>query len=102
MFASHIKPWRDSNNRERLDPRNGVAACPVHDSAFDTGLLTINGKMKILRAGKLRASLVTDWRAEDYFGERAVGNRLIVPDGADEPKKRYLKFHRQHVFKNAV
>jgi putative restriction endonuclease len=37
LLAGHIKPWRDSTPIERLDPRNGLAACPAHDVAFDTG-----------------------------------------------------------------
>jgi predicted restriction endonuclease len=28
-----------SSATERLDPRNGLAACPSHDVAFDTGYL---------------------------------------------------------------
>ena len=43
LLAGHIKPWKDSTPGERLDPRNGLAACPAHDVAFDTGLLTVNG-----------------------------------------------------------
>ena len=39
LVASHIKPWKDSSPRERLDHRNGLAACPTHDAAFDAGLL---------------------------------------------------------------
>jgi putative restriction endonuclease len=35
LVASHIKPWRDSTSSERLDYRNGVAACPTHDAAFE-------------------------------------------------------------------
>ena len=41
LLAGHIKPWRDSTHRERLDLSNGLAACPSHDVAFDTGLLTV-------------------------------------------------------------
>ena len=33
----------DSTSAERLDPRNGLAACPAHDVAFDTGKITVNG-----------------------------------------------------------
>ncbi|WP_407664684.1 HNH endonuclease [Micromonospora tarensis] len=32
LVASHIKPWRVSTHAERLDPRNGLAACPTHDA----------------------------------------------------------------------
>ena len=45
--AGHIKPWKDSSAGERLDPRNGLAACPSHDVAFDTGMLTVTADLKI-------------------------------------------------------
>jgi putative restriction endonuclease len=47
LLAGHIKPWKDSTPSERLDPRNGLAAFPAHDAAFDTGLLAINGGLRI-------------------------------------------------------
>jgi hypothetical protein len=43
LLAGHIKPWKDSTSTERLDMRNGLAACPAHDVAFDTGLLATVG-----------------------------------------------------------
>jgi putative restriction endonuclease len=53
LVASHVKPWAASTSRERLDPRNGVSACTIHDSAFDTGLLTIQRDLTIRRAPAL-------------------------------------------------
>lgn len=35
LKASHIKPWRSSNNTERLDVYNGLLLIPNLDSAFD-------------------------------------------------------------------
>jgi putative restriction endonuclease len=35
LRASHIKPWRDSNHAERLDPYNGLLLAPGYDAAFD-------------------------------------------------------------------
>jgi len=96
LMASHIKPWRDSTNRERLDHRNGIAACPVHDSAFDTGLLMVNGGLKIHRAQPLLRSLVADEGVERYFGGHVLGERLMVPRGGEPPNPRYLRWHREH------
>ena len=31
LYASHIKPWKDSNNEERLDPYNGFVLCSLHN-----------------------------------------------------------------------
>jgi putative restriction endonuclease len=42
LLASHTKPWGDSFSRERLIYRNGLAACPAHDAAFDSGLLSVD------------------------------------------------------------
>jgi putative restriction endonuclease len=47
LVAGHIKPWKDNGPSERLDLRNGLAACPDHDVAFDTGLLTVGAGLQI-------------------------------------------------------
>jgi putative restriction endonuclease len=47
LLAGHIKPWQDSSAAERLDPRDGLAACPSRDVAFDTGMLTVTADLKI-------------------------------------------------------
>jgi putative restriction endonuclease len=47
LLAGHIKPWKDSSAIEWLDPRNGLAACPSHDVAFDKGMLTESADLKI-------------------------------------------------------
>ncbi|RBN37554.1 hypothetical protein DMN50_29890, partial [Priestia megaterium] len=31
LVASHIKPWKDCNDKERLDLNNGLLLCPNHD-----------------------------------------------------------------------
>ncbi|MCI6530224.1 MAG: HNH endonuclease, partial [Mesosutterella sp.] len=40
LLASHIKPWRLSDNCERLDPCNGLLLSPALDRAFDRGFIT--------------------------------------------------------------
>ena len=47
LRAGHIKSWAASSDKERLDVRNGIAACPTHDAAFDSGLLSVNGGLRI-------------------------------------------------------
>lgn len=101
LLASHIKPWCEATGRERLDPRNGIAACPVHDSAFDTGLLTVNGGLRIHRAERLEVSLIEDKGTERYFGQAVLRERLLVPEGAPGPGARYLAWHKEHVFRAA-
>jgi putative restriction endonuclease len=98
LLASHIKPWRDSDPRERLDHRNGVAACPTHDVAFDTGLLTVNGGLRIHVADRLARTAAAEDVAGYYFRKPPLGERLLLPEGADPPGAAYLRWHRDRVF----
>jgi putative restriction endonuclease len=102
LVASHIKPWARSTNQERLDPLNGIAACPTHDAAFDSGLLTVNGGLRIHRAEPLRVSMVADEGTELYFGERVLGARLILPPARRGPDPGYLRYHHQHIFQGRL
>ena len=47
--ASHIKPWCESLNEERLDPFNGLPLIATIDALFDAGLISFdaNGTMLI-------------------------------------------------------
>ncbi|WP_159017619.1 HNH endonuclease [Cognatiluteimonas profundi] len=43
LRASHCKPWRESNNEERLDPNNGLPLVATLDALFDAGLIAFDG-----------------------------------------------------------
>jgi putative restriction endonuclease len=98
LMAGHIKPWKDSTPSERLDPRNGLAACPAHDVAFDTGMLTVNGGLRIHLARPLADAVATDPLARQYYGRPPLHDVLLLPDGAQAPAVKYLDWHRQNVF----
>ena len=98
LIASHIKPWAKSDSLERLDARNGVAACPTHDAAFDTGLLTINGGLRIHRARRLEEEAEVNESVGRFFRPPLLLDRATFPAGSLTPKKRYLDYHRAEVF----
>ncbi len=98
LMAGHIKPWKDSTPTERLDPRNGLAACPAHDVAFDTGLLTVNGGLRIHVARALADATRTDPLARQYYGRPPLCDTLLLPTGAQAPGRKYLDWHRQNIF----
>ncbi|MFV1959462.1 MAG: HNH endonuclease [Planctomycetota bacterium] len=98
LVASHIKPWRECAAAERLDFRNGIAACPTHDVAFDEGLLAVNGGLRIHRARPLEDLMVRDAPAARFFGDRILGPRLHLPSNAEPPAEKYLRYHLEHVF----
>lgn len=50
LIASHIKPWRESSDSERLDPANGLLLAAHADKLFDRHLLSFQ-----LQRGDLRS-----------------------------------------------
>ncbi len=40
LRASHIRPWRESSNADRLNPDNGLLLAAHLDAAFDQGLIS--------------------------------------------------------------
>jgi putative restriction endonuclease len=95
--ASHIKPWRVSSPAERLDVRNGLASCPTHDVAFDTGLITVNGGFRIHVRPHLQRAAESDVATRAAFGRPPMADRLILPAGALTPQANYLAWHNENV-----
>jgi putative restriction endonuclease len=98
FFAGHIKPWRDSSPKERLDVRNGLAACPAHDIVFDNGLMTVDLDFSIRVAPALAAAIESDERARHFYGSPPLSQALILPATAQLPGSKYLGWHRKRVF----
>jgi putative restriction endonuclease len=97
LLAGHIKPWKNSTPGERLDPRNGLAACPPHDVAFDICLLTVNGGLRIRVARSLADAVRTDQMARQYYGQPPLRESLLLPAGALAPAPKYVDWHRQKI-----
>jgi hypothetical protein len=83
LRASHVKPWRESTNDERLDPANGLLLAAHLDALFDNELISF---------------------ADD--GEMLVSNRIGVADqqllripqrlrlSLNRKEKAFLTLHR--------
>ena len=48
LRASHIKPWADSNNKERLDSNNGLLLIATLDALFDRFHITFTDEGEML------------------------------------------------------
>jgi HNH endonuclease len=59
LRASHIKPWRDSNNTERLDVFNGFLLAPGCDAAFDAGFISFSPEGEIQISPRLDQGALT-------------------------------------------
>ncbi|HEX9806548.1 MAG TPA: HNH endonuclease [Alteraurantiacibacter sp.] len=88
LVASHIVPWR-TNKAARLDPRNGICLNPLHDRAFDEGLITLNKDMSV----RCSPSFIFPNAVRDLFEGQAA--RLPTKF---RPLPEYLEYHRDSVF----
>jgi len=53
LRASHLKPWRESNNTERLSPGNGLLLSPTLDALLDAFLISFSASGRILMSKSL-------------------------------------------------
>ena len=91
LIASHIKPWDKSDNKEKTDPKNGFMLTPTYDKLFDRGFITFDDDKKLIVSPWL--SQMTQKRLKIHTG--LVIERLPL----DDKRKKYLKYHREHIFK---
>jgi hypothetical protein len=94
LRASHCKPWRDSNNEERLNGENGLLLTPSIDHLFDRGFISFED------AGRLIISPVADTESLRRMGietEQPV-NVGIFSQG----QRAFLDYHRSSVLLRAV
>lgn len=94
LIASHCKPWRDSDNAERLDGENGLLLTPSIDHLFDRGFISFE------RNGELLVSPVAHEVSLRKMGV-PIGQRVNV-GGFSQGQRRYLEYHRESVFLQAV
>jgi len=57
LMASHIIPWRASNNSERLNPYNSLLLTPNYDKLFDKGYISFDEKGNIILSNKIEVSV---------------------------------------------
>jgi len=88
LRASHIRPWVDSDNRQRLDGHNGLMLSPHVDHLFDGGYISFEQHGHVLVAPDIN-SVVEDW---------ALPIETIGSPFSDE-QEHYLAYHRAHCFR---
>jgi putative restriction endonuclease len=93
LVASHVKPWRDSSNEERLDGENGLLLTPTIDHLFDKGFISFEND------GDLIISPVTDTVSLQRMG--IPTDREINVGPFSQGQRRFLDYHRDNVLRAA-
>lgn len=96
LVASHIVPW-SSDEKNRLNPHNGLALSALHDKAFDLGVITVDEDYRVVVSSQ-------DSDTKDLFFMSAIACFHGAPIALPEkfyPAARFLAFHREHIFQQA-
>jgi putative restriction endonuclease len=81
---------------ERLNVRNGIALSRLHDAAFDVGLITFDGELRLKLSKGLKPYLPQKTVAECFAAYE--GEPLRLPKGAVLPDEAFLAVHRAKAF----
>jgi hypothetical protein len=82
--ASHIKPWSQSTNGERLNPANGIFLAAHIDALFDRGLISFANDGSMLLSPQI-----------DTGERRRLGIPKPLRRKPDWQEKRFFQYHRR-------
>ena len=85
LIASHIKPWSESSDEERLDIENGILLSPIYDALFDRYYISFQDNGEIILSKRLKKFNLKE------IG--ITGNEKI--ESLNDKNKFYLQHHRK-------
>jgi putative restriction endonuclease len=92
LIASHIVPW-SKDEKNRLNPMNGLCLNALHDRAFDKGLITISADdYSIKISSKLKKKNVVESIGWNFL--KLEGESILLPDKF-LPSRELLKIHNE-------
>ncbi len=94
LVASHTKPWRDSDNDERLNGENGFVLTPTIDHLFDRGFISFENNGRLIVSP--RADLVS-------LARMGIDPTQVTHVGAfSSGQKQFLDYHREFILRQAA
>jgi hypothetical protein len=90
LRASHIKPWKDSSDEEKLHGCNGLLLAPHIDHLFDKGLISFTNSGDLLISPRLDRGILRAW---------GIASELNVGI-FNEEQAGFLEYHRTVVFRD--
>jgi 5-methylcytosine-specific restriction enzyme A len=92
LIASHIVPWKEASDEERLDVENGILLSPTYDALFDQHLITFDNKGNIQLSNSIEDSA---YQKIGVTGSERLGSKCI-----SEGMLNYLDIHQREFQSN--
>lgn len=90
LVASHILPW-GAYPEERLNVRNGLCLSRLHDAAFDRGLVSFDGNLRLVLSSRLKGEVSQRAILENFVAYE--GMALQIPEDGALPQLEFLAAH---------
>lgn len=84
LMNHHIKSWLKSTKEERVNPRNSIILCSLHDALFENGLLSLSDQYEVIFSSDV------DIREQGI----SIDLKFDQPK-QDPPAAMFLKEHRE-------
>jgi putative restriction endonuclease len=94
LVASHIIPWA-IRPQLRLDPRNGLCLCAMHDRAFDRGLISVDCDFRIAVSRHIEDSMPHNILEAMFIDFR--DKSIHLPEKF-RPNPEHLSYRRSTIF----
>lgn len=95
LIASHILPW-SKDEKNRMNPMNGLALNALHDKAFEVGFITIDAATyKIRISPSLNKKGLPNSIKQNFLDYE--GKEILLPDKF-LPDRAFLKVHNENRF----
>jgi putative restriction endonuclease len=95
LIASHILPWA-KDERERLNPENGICLSALYDTAYDKGYIGITDKYEVVLSTVLKKRS-SEAYYQTYFAF-LTSFQITLPQKY-VPGKAFLQYHMDVVFR---
>lgn len=91
LIASHIKPWRSSDNIERLNSKNGLLLTPTYDKLFDRGYISFREDKTLIISPQISTDNVT---------RLSLTPNMEIPNLPIFGREEYFEYHRAEILRN--
>jgi len=89
LVASHIIPW-SKDEKNRLNPQNGLCLNNLHDKAFDRGLISFDNDYRLILSDKIK-------KQESKYFLDLEGKKMTLPKKF-LPNIEFLEYHNMEIF----
>ena len=95
LIAGHIKPWAKSEDREKLDPKNGLVFTPTYDRLFNNGLISFTDSRALMLSPLVSRDTSTKLH---IFPNMEIDIPLL--GNSNKGRREYMDYHREFIFRS--